>query len=137
MTSEELAAVGLSPNKEEIHESENIHVQESDSGIVTVPDLEVREEGEVRSEGEDLGDVDADPRVLISTRRLKSMPTSFVFGESKVTTDLIWEYEAAGFFLVGAGRAPLDEQVPTPKPGEVVVFRDFFTCGLRFPCDPL
>jgi hypothetical protein len=38
---------------------------------------------------------------------------------------------------VGSGRAPLDEEVPTPKADEIVVFRDFFTCGLRFPCDPL
>jgi hypothetical protein len=65
------------------------------------------------------------------------MPASFVFGESKVTTDLIREYEGAGFFPVSDGRGPLDEQVPTPGPGEVVVFRDFFTRGLRFPCDPL
>jgi hypothetical protein len=65
------------------------------------------------------------------------MPATFVFGESKVTTNLIWEYEAGGYFPAGDGRAPLDEQVPTPAPGEVVVFRDFFTCGLRFPCDPM
>jgi hypothetical protein len=50
---------------------------------------------------------------------------------------LIREYEAAGYFPAGDGRAPLDEQVPTPAPGEVVVFRDFFTRGLRFPCDPM
>jgi hypothetical protein len=50
---------------------------------------------------------------------------------------LIREYEAAGFFPAGDGRAPLDEQVPTPEVDEVVVFRDFFTCGLRFSCDPL
>jgi hypothetical protein len=31
----------------------------------------------------------------------------------------------------------LDEQVPTPEEDEVVVFHDFFTCGLRFPCDPI
>jgi hypothetical protein len=48
---------------------------------------------------------------------------------------LIREYEAAGFFPAGTGRAPLDEQVPTPEVGEVVVFRDFFTYGLRFPFD--
>jgi hypothetical protein len=65
------------------------------------------------------------------------MPASFVFGESKVTANMIREYEAAGYFPVGDGRAPLDEQVPTPEPGEVVVFRDFFTCRLRFPCDPI
>jgi hypothetical protein len=49
------------------------------------------------------------------------------FGESKVTTN----------FPAGSGRAPLDEQVPTPEADKIVVFRDFFTCGLRFPCDPL
>jgi hypothetical protein len=38
---------------------------------------------------------------------------------------------------VGTGRTPLDEQTPTPEADEVVVFRDFFTCGLRFPCDPV
>jgi hypothetical protein len=49
---------------------------------------------------------------------------------------MIREYEKAGFFPPGAGRAPL-EQIPTPEDGEVVVFRDFFICGLRFPCDPI
>jgi hypothetical protein len=67
----------------------------------------------------------------------QSLLASFVFGESKVTTNFIREYEAAGYFPAGDGRAPLDEQVPTPAPGEVVVFTDFFTCGLRFPCDPM
>jgi hypothetical protein len=50
---------------------------------------------------------------------------------------MIKDYEAAGFFPVGTGRGPLDEQTPTPEADEVVVFRDFFTCGLRFPCDPV
>jgi hypothetical protein len=50
---------------------------------------------------------------------------------------MISEYEAAGFYPLGTGRAPLDEQTLTPDDGEVVVFRDFFTCGLRFPCDPV
>jgi hypothetical protein len=50
---------------------------------------------------------------------------------------MIRDYEAAGFFPVGTGCAPLDEQTPTPEADEVVVFRDFFTCGLRFPCDPV
>jgi hypothetical protein len=65
------------------------------------------------------------------------MSASFVFGESKVTTNLIREYEAAGYFPASDGRAPLDEQVLTPAPGKVVIFRDFLTCGLRFPCDPM
>jgi hypothetical protein len=37
---------------------------------------------------------------------------------------MIREYEAAGYFPAGDGRAPFDEQIPTPA-------------GLRFPCDPM
>jgi hypothetical protein len=48
---------------------------------------------------------------------------------------MITDYEAAGFFPMGTGCATLDEQTPTPEADEVVVFRDFFTCGLRFPND--
>jgi hypothetical protein len=85
MTLEELAVAGLSPNKEEIHDSGN------------------REDDEIRSEDksgaeEDLADVDADLKELIAAKSSKSYPPSFVFGESKVTADLIREYEAVGFF---------------------------------------
>jgi hypothetical protein len=96
MTSEELAAAGLSPNRDEVHGSEDIHVWESDLGNGSAHDSETREEREVRSEGEDLGDVEADPRDLVIAKRSKSMHALFVFGESKVTTNLIREYEAAG-----------------------------------------
>jgi hypothetical protein len=117
MTSEELAAAGLSPIGKEIHDS-------------------VRSEEKSGGE-EDLVDVDADPNELVTTKSAKSYPPAFVFGESKVTSDLIKEYEAARFFPVGDVRAPSDEQIPTPEANEVVVFQDFFTFGLRFPCDPI
>jgi hypothetical protein len=65
------------------------------------------------------------------------IPSILCFGESKVTTNLIRGYEAVGFFPAGDGRAPLDVKIATPEANEVVVFRDFFTCGLRFPCDPI
>jgi hypothetical protein len=60
-----------------------------------------------------------------------------LFGESKVIADLIREYEASEFFPVGDGRAPFDEEIPTLEANEVIMFRDFFTCRLRFPCDPV
>jgi hypothetical protein len=50
---------------------------------------------------------------------------------------MIRDYEAARSFPVGTGHAPLDEQTSTLEADEVVVFCDFFTCGLRFPCDPV
>jgi hypothetical protein len=137
MTSEELAAAGILTAGEEIQRIENAQLQEGNPVPATAPEFENHEEGEIRSEGEDLRDVDADPRELIVAKRSKLLPPSFVFGESKVTTNLIREYEAARFFPAGDGRAPPDEQVPTLEADEVVVYRDFFTCGLRFPCDPL
>jgi hypothetical protein len=96
-----------------------------------------RKDGEIRSEGEDIEDIDADLKDLVTAKRSKALPAAFVFGESKVTADLIREDEVAGFFRAGNGLDPLDEEIPTPETDEIVVFRDFFTYGLRFPCDPL
>jgi hypothetical protein len=81
--------------------------------------------------------VDAGVDDLIRARTSGPLPPSLAFGESKVRSNTIHEYEKAGFFSPGAGRAPLDEQIPTPKDGEIVVFQDFFNCGLRFPYDPV
>jgi hypothetical protein len=89
MTTEELATAGLSPNRDEARESEDIHVRESDLDNASARDSETREEGEVGSEGEDLENVEADLKDLVTAKRSKSMPASFVFGESKVTTNLI------------------------------------------------
>jgi hypothetical protein len=96
MISEELAAASISSTRKENHDSGN------------------REDGEIRSEDrsgaeEELADVDADLRDLITAKSSKSYPPSFVFGESNVTADLIREYEVAGFFPAGDGCTPLDE----------------------------
>jgi hypothetical protein len=85
MTSEELVVAGLSPNKEEIHYSSN------------------REDNEIRSEDksgaeEDLGDIEADPSELVAAKSMRPYPPAFVFGESKVTAELIKEYEATEVF---------------------------------------
>jgi hypothetical protein len=135
MTTEELAAAGL-PAKPVVQDPKNAPPPEEGSSPAA-SDSRSHEDGEVRTDDEDVGDVDANVRDLVKTRPAGPLPPSLVFEESKVTTNMIREYEAAGFFPSGTGRAPLDEQIPVPKDGEVVVFRDFFTCGLRFPCDPI
>jgi hypothetical protein len=135
MTTEELAAAGL-PAEPVAQNLENVQPPEEE-GSSAASESRSHEDGEVRTDDEDVGDVDADVRYLVRTRPTGPLPPSLVFGESKVTTNMIREYEAAGFFPSGTGRAPLDEQTPTPEDGEVVVFRDFFTYGLRFPCDPI
>jgi hypothetical protein len=135
MTTEELAVAGL-PAEPEIQDHEIAQPPE-DHTSPAASGSGIREDGEIRSEQEEIRDVDADAKDLIAAKRSGPLPPSFVFGESKVTANLIREYEATGFFPAGTGRAPLDEQVPTPEADKVVIFRDFFTCRLRFPCDPI
>jgi hypothetical protein len=112
MTTEKLAAAGLPAEPEvqdhEIAQPPEEHASPAASGSG------IHEDGEVRSEEEDIRNVDADVKELIAVRQSGPLPPSLVFRESKVTTNLITEYEAAGFFPTGTGRAPLDEQVPTP-----------------------
>jgi hypothetical protein len=134
MTTEELIAAGLPLDL--VAEGAEHAAPVEDSGSPS--GSRSREDGEVQSDnGEDIGDVDASISDLIKARTSGPLPPSLSFGESKVTSNTIREYEKVGFFSPGAGRAPLDEQIPTPRDGEVVVFRDFFICGLRFPCDPV
>jgi hypothetical protein len=133
MTTEELVAAGL-PAEPIVEGPENAPPPK-EGGSPAASGSRSHEDGEVRTDDEDVGDVDAGVGDLVRTRPAGPLPSSLVFGESKVTTNMIREYEAAGFFPSGTGRAPLDEQIPVPKDGEVVVFRDFFTHGLRFPCD--
>jgi hypothetical protein len=135
MTTEELAAVGL-PTEPVVQNPEIAQPPEGQSPPAARWSRS-HEEGEVRTDDEDVGDVDADVKDLIVAKQSGPLSPSFVFGESKVTTNMIRDYEAAGFFPAGTGRAPLDEQTPAPEDGEIVVFRDFFTCRLRFPCDPI
>jgi hypothetical protein len=134
MTTEELIAVGLpvDPIVEGVENAAPTEDAGSPSGSRS------REDGEVQSDSDEvIGDVDAGVGDMVKAKTAGPLPPSLVFGESKVTTNLIREYEKASFFPPGAGRAPLDEQTPTPEDGEVVVFRDFFICGLRFPCDSI
>lgn len=57
------------------------------------------------------------------------------FGRSLVTEKMIKLFEKKRYFSEGVGMEPGDEEVPKPKHGDAIIFRDFFTTGLRFPCD--
>jgi hypothetical protein len=110
MTTEELIAAGL-PVEPIVEGPENAPPAEdggSPSGSRS------REDGEVRTDDKDVGDVDAGIGDLVKAKAAGRLPPSLVFGESKVTANMIREYEAAGFFFSGTGRAPLDEQIPAP-----------------------
>jgi hypothetical protein len=100
MTAEELIAVGLpvDPVAEGAEHAAPAEDTGSPSGSRS------REDGEVQSDdGEDIGDVDAGLGDLVRARTAGPLPPSLAFGESKVTTNMVREYEKAGFFSPGAG----------------------------------
>jgi hypothetical protein len=112
MTAEELAAAGL-PAELVVQNPEVVQPpEEHPSPAASEPSS--HKDGEVRSDNEGVGDVDVDIKDLIAAKQSGPLPPSLVFGESKVTANMIRDYKAAGFFPMGTGCAPLDEQTPTP-----------------------
>jgi hypothetical protein len=99
MTTEELAAAGL-PVEPEIQNPETAQLPEGYSSPAASGSRS-HEDGEVMSDDEDVGDVDADIKDLITAKQSGPFPPSLVFRESKVTANMIRDYEAAGFFPVG------------------------------------
>jgi hypothetical protein len=113
MTTEELAAAGL-PAEPVVEGPENAPPPE-EGGSPATSGSRSHEDGEVRTDDEDVGAVDAGVGDLVRTRAAGPLPPSLVFGESKVTTNMIREYEVAGFFPSGTGRAPLTNKSLSPK----------------------
>ena len=62
---------------------------------------------------------------------------TLLFEQSVVSQTTIDFYVSKGYFEAGVCRPPGEEVFPVPEAGEVVVFKDFFTTGLRFPMDPV
>ena len=73
--------------------------------------------------------------VLVSPAKKSKvqMAKSWDFGPSFMTKEAIKSLEEEGYFSEGKGRLPRGEMVPRSEVDEVVVFRDFFACGLRIP----
>jgi hypothetical protein len=76
--------------------------------------------------GESLAGMKADPRDLIKPR------TCFI-GRSLMTQADLDALRLEGCFGPGICRLPGKETTPKPRKNESVVFRDFFTAGLRLP----
>ena len=62
---------------------------------------------------------------------------TLLFEPYAVSQSTIDFYISKGYFPEGVCRPPGQEVIPVPEFGEVVVFKDFFTAGLRFPMDPV
>jgi hypothetical protein len=90
MTSEELVAAGL-PAEPVVQSPKSVQPPEEHPSPAA-SESRSHEDVEVRTDDEDVGDVDADIKDLIGTRPTGPLPPSLVFGESKVTTNMIRDY---------------------------------------------
>jgi hypothetical protein len=104
MTSKELASAGV-PLLEE-----NAPSRTNDLAAETIHNSGSCEDGEIWSENKSSGDeylsnVEVDMNELLATK-VKSYPPAFVFGKSKIMTEIIKEYERARFFPIGDGLPP-------------------------------
>lgn len=91
------------------------------------------EEEAPQQSSDNLSDVDANVLDLMSSGKCKTL----VFGPSLVSQKLIMFYMEKGFSREGECKPLKEEETPEMLEDEVVVFRDFFIAGLRFPLDPL
>jgi predicted GNAT family acetyltransferase len=89
MTTEELVAAGL-PAEPEV-QGHGIAQPLEEHASPGASRSGTHENGEVRSEEKDVGNVDVDVKDLIAAKQSGPLPSSFVFGESKVTTNMTRE----------------------------------------------
>ena len=74
---------------------------------------------------------------MVPRSTVKPPPTR-ALGYSHMTREVLEGMILRGFVDHGQVRAPPPDQGSArPEPDEVVVFRNFFTAGLRFPLDPV
>lgn len=62
---------------------------------------------------------------------------SFDFGLSRVTLKQLDEFTKMGWFPHDLARPSEGEVIPDPRDNEVVIYKEFFTVGLRFLPHPL
>ena len=80
---------------------------------------------------EDLGSVSASVGDLITVDSRDMAIKSWYFSPSSITEEAVMEMLKESYFPSSRVKIPPPGQtVPEPEEGYVVVFRDFFTCGL-------
>ena len=86
---------------------------------------------------EDLGSVSASVGDLIAVDPRDMAIKSWDFGPSSITNEVVVEMLKESCFPSSRVKIPPPGQtVPEPEEGYAVVFRDFFSCGLRLPYIP-
>jgi len=72
----------------------------------------------------------------MAPKKSKAPPPTF-FRLMKMTLPMLEDMEKRGVLSLGLGRVPPKTDIyAKPREDQVVVFKDFFLGGLRFPLDP-
>ena len=72
----------------------------------------------------------------MAPKKNKAPPTTF-FGPTKMTLTMLEDTEKRGVLSPSLRRVPpMTDVYAKPHDDEVIVFKDFFPAGLRFPLDP-
>ena len=83
---------------------------------------------------EDLASIEASVGDLIGVEEAGLMARkTWDFGPSLMTKKMIAKLEKEGMFPVERAKPPQGETAPSPSKDYVVVFKDYFSCGLRLP----
>ena len=109
--------------------------------VVLRADSDLAPEGETgaswppqqQQSSESLSAVSANVSELMAPEKHKTL----LFEPSVVSQSMLDFYVTKGYFAEGVCRPPGAEVIPVPETGEVVVFKDFCTAGLRLPMDPI
>ena len=83
---------------------------------------------------EDLASIEASVGDLIGVEEAGLMAgKTWDFGPSLMTKKMITKLEKEGTFPTDRAKPPQGETVPSPGKDYAVVFKDYFSCGLRLP----
>ena len=108
-------------------------VLRADSGPAPEGETDASQPPQQQQSSESLSVVSADVSELMAPEKRKTL----LFEPSVVSQSTIDFYVSKGYFAEGVCRPPGAEVIPVLETGEVVVFKDFFTAGLRLRMDPL
>ena len=83
---------------------------------------------------EDLASIEASIGDLIRAEEAGLMAgKTWDFGPSLMTKKMIAKLEKEGMFPTDQAKPPQDETMPSPGKDYAIVFKDYFSCGLRLP----
>jgi len=108
-------------------------VLRADSSLALEGEAGGSQPSQQQQSSESLSAVSADVSELMAPEKRKTL----LFEPSVVSQSTIDFSVSKGYFAEGVCRPPGAEVIPVPETGEVVVFKDFFTAGLRLPMDPI